>query len=113
MRIARLGWIQLVLMSRPNPRRVWVQSTSTSFVVAALLCLAAANIIQRASWSEVEDGVLCKIHDGEVVAAEIAPDTAAARAGLRPGDILQGINGQDIQSVEDVVAILHGSGDGS
>src|SRR5215467_12408671 len=88
MRIARLDWIQLVLMNRPAPRRVWLHSTSTSLVVVALLCLAALNIVQRASWSEVEDGVLWRGHDGEVVAAEVAADTAAARAGIRPGDIL-------------------------
>ena len=100
-------------MSRSNARRAWMRSTSTSFVVAALLCLAAANIIQRASWSEVEDGVLWKDHGGEVVAAEIAPGTAAARAGVRAGDILQGINGRDIQTPEDVVAILHASVEGT
>src|SRR5215471_2056098 len=114
MRIARLGWIPLVLMNRPNPRRAWVQSTSTSFVVVALLCLATLNVIQRASWSEVEDGVLWRNHDGgEVVAAEVAPDTGAARAGVRPGDILQAIDGRDIERKEDVVEILHASTNGS
>src|SRR5689334_218826 len=113
MRIARPGWIQLVRMNRPPPRRVWLHSTSTTLVVVALLCLAALNIVQRASWSEVEDGVLWRSHDGEVVAAEVAPETAAARAGIRSGDILQAIDGKDIQSVQDVVAILHASGDGN
>src|SRR5215467_3872949 len=103
MRIARLDWIQPVLMNRPTPRRVWLHSTSTSFVVAALLCLAALNIVQRASWSEVEDGVLWRGHEGEVVAADIAPETAAARAGIRKGDILQAIDSIEIQKVEDVV----------
>ena len=100
-------------MSRPNPRIVWVRLTSTSLVVAALLSLAAANVIQRATWSEQEDGVLWKTHDGEVVAAEVAPGTAAARVGLRKGDILQGIDGKDIGSTADVVAALHASAEGS
>src|ERR1051326_7698632 len=101
MRIARLGWIQRVRMTRLTPRGIWLQSTSTSLVVAALLCLAALNVIQRASWSEVEDGVLWRNHDGEVVAVEVARDTAAARAGIHSGDILQAINGKDVETVAD------------
>lgn len=100
-------------MSRLSPRNFWVRSTSTSLVVAVLLCLAAANLIQRAAWSEVEDGVLWRNHDGDVVAAEVAPHTAAADAGVRAGDILQGIDGKDIQSVDDVAAILHATETGS
>jgi len=100
-------------MNRPPPQRVWLHSTSTSLVVAALLCLAALNIVQRASWSEVEDGVLWRGQNGEVVAAEVAPETAADRAGIRSGDILQEIEGTEIQKVEDVVAVLHASGEGT
>ncbi len=100
-------------MNRVTPRRIWLRSTSTSLVVAALLCLAALNIWQRASWSEVEDGVLWRNHDGEVVAAEIAPGTAADRAGVHRGDIVQAIDGREIQTVEDVIAVLHGSATGS
>src|SRR5262249_31545049 len=113
MRIARLAWIPPVLMSRPTHPRVWVRSTSTTLVVAALLCLAALNVIQRASWSEVEDGVLWRNLDGEVVAAEVAPGTAADRAGIRHGDTLQAIDGREIQSVEDVVNVLHASREGN
>src|SRR5215471_8634361 len=113
MRIARLGWIPFVLMNRPSPRRIWVQSTSTSFVVVALLCLAALNIIQRASWSEVEDGVLWRNSGGDVVAAEVAPGTAAGRAGVQPGDIVQAIDGKEIQDKDDVVTILHASAAGN
>jgi two-component system NtrC family sensor kinase len=90
-----------------------MRPTSTSLIVAALLCLAALNVFQRASWSEVEDGVLWRHHGGEVVAVEVAPGTAAERAGVRRGDILQAIDGQEVQSVEDVVNALHASRDGS
>src|SRR5579871_2427108 len=113
MRIARHPWILPVLMSRPTPRRVWLHSTSTIVVVAGLVCLAALNIWQRASWSEVEDGVLWRNHDGEVVAADVAPRTAAERAGVHRGDIVQAIDGKEVQTVEDVVAILHASHDGT
>ena len=100
-------------MNRPTPRRVWLHSTSTTVVVVVLLCLAALNVWQRASWSEVEDGVLWRNHDGEVVAADVAPGTAAARAGVHRGDIVQAIDGKEVLTVEDVVAILHASHDGT
>jgi two-component system, NtrC family, sensor kinase len=96
-------------MTRPSPRSVWLQSISTIVVVAALVCLAALNIRQRATWSEVEDGVLWRSNNGAVVAAEVAPGTAGDRAGIRKGDILLTIDGKEVVEVADVVSILHGS----
>src|SRR5688572_28672072 len=100
MPFARSGWIHRVRMIR----------TGTSLIVAALLLLAGLNIAQRLSWREVEDGVLWKTGaGGEVVAAEIAPATAAHRAGLERGDVLLMIDGQIVERVEDVVGRLHGA----
>ncbi|HYT76148.1 MAG TPA: ATP-binding protein [Vicinamibacterales bacterium] len=99
-------------MNRLNPRSVWVRSTSTSMVVAALLCLAGLNIVRRASWSEVEDGVLWRTINGDVVATEVAPGTAAERAGVQRGDVLLAVDGAPIDRVEDVVATLHASSAG-
>ena len=82
---------------------------STSAIVVALLCLAALNIVQRASWSEMEDGVLWKASGAEVAAAEIGKGTAAERAGLQRGDILLQIGDREVQRVEDVVNVLHTS----
>ena len=96
-------------MNRPWQRTVWLRSTSTLVVVGALLCLAVLNIHQRATWSEVEDGVLWRSLNGAVVATEIAPGTAAARAGIQRGDILLTINGKEVLDVPDVVSILHES----
>jgi PAS domain S-box-containing protein len=99
-------------MTRPWQRTVRLQSTSTMLVVAALLCLAVLNIYQRATWSEVEDGVLWRSLNGAVVAAEIAPGTAADKAGVKRGDILLAVDGREVLAVEDVVGILHASRDG-
>jgi PAS domain S-box-containing protein len=86
---------------------------TTSVIVAGLLCLAALNMMQRASWTELEDGVLWKSSGGEVAAAEIAKGTAGERAGLLRGDILLQIGDREIQRVEDVVDVLHTSPAGS
>jgi PAS domain S-box-containing protein len=96
-------------MNRPWQRTVWLRSTSTLVVVGALLCLAALNVFQRATWSEVEDGVLWRSQNGAVVAAEVAPGTAAERAGIKQGDILLTIDSREVLDVSDVVNILHAS----
>jgi PAS domain S-box-containing protein len=100
-------------MTRPWQKPVWLRSSSTVMVVAALLCLAVLNIHQRATWSEVEDGVLWRVTGGAVVAAEIAPQTAGARAGIQRGDILLAIDGHEVVDVHDVVEILHASRPGA
>ncbi|MBA2303896.1 MAG: PAS domain-containing protein [Acidobacteria bacterium] len=76
-------------------------------VVVALLCLAAANLHLRWTWSEMEDGVLWTWSAGEVVAGEIAAGSPAARAGVRPGDVLFAIDGSEVQAVENVWDALH------
>src|SRR5262245_57778 len=96
-------------MNRPGQSLLWFRSTSTTLVVAVLLCLAALNIVQRATWSEVEDGVLWRARDGAVVAAEIAPGTAADRAGIHRGDILLAIGEHEIVTVADKSTVLHAS----
>jgi two-component system, NtrC family, sensor kinase len=116
MRFANCCGYNLYSMNRPSQRNSWVRtlpSMTTSVIVAGLLCLAALNMMQRASWSELEDGVLWKASGGEVAAAEIAKGTAGERAGLSRGDILLQIDGREIQGVEDVVDVLHTSRAGS
>ena len=79
-------------------------------VVAALLALGAANIHQRATWSELEDGVLWAIKGEQVTAVEIAADSPAARAGIREGDVVERIDGLDIATPEQVTDLLHRAG---
>ena len=87
--------------------------TGTSLIVAALLLLAGLNIAQRATWRELEDGVLWKTAaGGEIVAAEIAQGTAAERAGIERGDVLLMIDGRIIERVTDVVETLHDADSG-
>ena len=79
-------------------------------VLAGLLCLGAANVASRATWHEVEDGVLWIDQDGGVVAADIAPGTPAERVGLKRGDVLLAIDNAPVEKVDDVVEALHGAG---
>jgi PAS domain S-box-containing protein len=71
-------------------------------------------MVQRASWTELEDGVLWKLSaSGEVGAAEVAKGTAGERAGLQRGDVLLQIGDREVQGVEDVVDVLHTSRPGT
>ena len=86
--------------------------TATVAVVIALLCLGAANIAQRARWSELEDGVLWRTAGQDIVAAEIAPGTAADRAGVERGDVLLAIDGRPVERVDEITAALHAASPG-
>jgi hypothetical protein len=87
----------------------WSRPALPLIVVAALLTLGAANIASRATWREVEDGVLWRQQAEGIVAAEVAPGTPAAQVGLRRGDLLLAIDDRPVQDVADVVAVLHAS----
>jgi PAS domain S-box-containing protein len=82
-------------------------------VVAGLLCLGVANIAARATWHEVEDGVLWVLRDEGVVAGEIAAGSAAAEIGLKQGDVLLAIDDRPVQQVSDVVQALHAGEEGT
>jgi PAS domain S-box-containing protein len=76
-------------------------------VVVALLSLAIANIRVRATWSEVEDGVLWSAGAEGLVAREVATASPAALAGVRTGDILEAVDGTPVDAPADVTARLH------
>src|SRR3954468_12114322 len=76
------------LLTTGSRGRMLVRLTAQLAVVVLLLCLAAANIYRRATWSEREDGGLWVTTPAGVVAQEVAADSPAARAGVRAGDIL-------------------------
>jgi PAS domain S-box-containing protein len=71
----------------------------------ALLVMGIANIVQRATSDDVEDGALWVDRGAGVVAAEIAPGSPADRAGLHAGDILIAIDGQPITARAQVLAV--------
>jgi PAS domain S-box-containing protein len=79
-------------------------------VVSALLCLGIANITARATWQEVEDGVLWSSGPEGALVDEVAKGSPAERVGLTRGDLLLAIDDRPIQSAADVVDVLHDAG---
>ncbi len=77
-------------------------------VAAALVCMAIVNVALVKTWyGELDDGVLWQKSGANVVAADLAPGFAGDRAGVRTGDTLLAIDGQEVKSVDDVLAALH------
>ena len=85
----------------------WLRLMAQAAVVVALLCLAVANVAVRATFSELEDGVLWRAQGEGVTARIVAEDSPAARSGVRVGDVLIAVNGRPIQTEADVVAVFH------
>jgi PAS domain S-box-containing protein len=93
---------------RLAPVGIWARLAMQVAVVAALLCLAAANITLR-SWTEADDGVLWVDEGDQVAAREVHPSSPADRAAIRRGDVLFAINGRLIDSAKHVQEVLHAS----
>ena len=85
----------------------WGPPVLAVVLVAALLCLAAANLVVRANWNEVVDGVLWLDRPEGITAAEVGLGEAADLAGIEVGDLLLAIDGVPVETVGDLVAHLH------
>jgi PAS domain S-box-containing protein len=103
----------LMLDSLSSPRtsstspswREWPRSILPIATALLLLGMGIANIVQRATTDEVEDGVLWLERSAGVVASEVAPGTAAARAGVRPGDVLLAIDSLPVTQRDQVLSL--------
>jgi len=100
-----------IFSSWPATWSRWSRPALPVTVVSALLCLGIANINARATWHEVEDGVLWTSGSDGVVADEVAKGSPAERVGLKRGDVLLAIDDQPVQGAGDVVDVLHDAGD--
>ena len=84
----------------------------TVAVTALLFSLGVANLVIRATWHEADDGVLWVKRVEGVTAFGVAPGTPASRAGIRPGDLLEAINGQFVEGPSDVANLLRQAKEG-
>src|SRR6187401_655069 len=78
-------------------------------VVAFLLVfLAIYNIaLVKTFTGESDDGVLWQQAGANVVAREVTAESAGARAGIRPGDMLVTADGQEIQTPFEITKVFH------
>jgi hypothetical protein len=80
--------------------------------VATLLGLGLANIALRATWHEVEDGVLWVTGPQGVTAAEVAPERRRA-AGVPPRRCVAGHRRRPVQQPSEVLAFVHAQSAGT
>jgi len=85
----------------------WRSNALPVAVTVCLLLMGGANVVSRATSTEVEDGVLWVERAAGVVAAEVAAPSAADRAGVRPGDVLLAVDGYPVERRADVLAVQH------
>ncbi|MGE4163641.1 MAG: ATP-binding protein [Vicinamibacterales bacterium] len=90
----------------------WWRPGLPLLVVSVLLYLGVANIYERATFRDVEDGALWEQGPQGVSAAAIAAGTPAEQVGLRPGDVLVAIDDQPIERIDDVLAALQSAAPG-
>lgn len=82
-------------------------------VAAIMVALAIINIAVVKTWEgQVEDGVLWRQEGTNVVAVEVAPGHAGARAGMEPRDVLLTIDGREVTSVAGVWQLLASATEG-
>ena len=84
-------------------------------VVLALATLVAVtfawlNFLQRSQFDLVDDGVAWSDSAAGIEAWSVAPDSPAAVAGIRPGDILLAINDSPVPSAAQVARRLYRAG---
>src|SRR5438270_12513274 len=84
--------------SADSSRRRWGRSIFAVAIVAALSALGIANIVVRAQWHQVEDGVFWDTRAEGVTAADVARGSAAEAAGVEPGEILLAVDGTPCQA---------------
>jgi len=75
-------------------------------IAVALTGLGVYNIFLKATFQLLEDGVLWKTGPAGVSAARVAPGGPASLAGLKVGDILLAVDGEEVLTHEQVQARL-------
>jgi PAS domain S-box-containing protein len=94
-------------------RSTWWRSASTIAIVIVLIGLGLENMVMRARWQEVDDGVLWAERAEGITAIDVAAESPGEAAGIRPGDVLVGIGGLPVRRLDDIVGIYHRTEEGA
>jgi two-component system NtrC family sensor kinase len=76
-------------------------------VLAAVLALGTMNVVRKAHWRDVTDGVTWGTAESGLRALRVDPESEAfLRAGIRKGDVLTAINKVPVRTKSDVLKSL-------
>src|SRR5688572_28588329 len=90
-------------------KRIFLKNALVVFVALVLASLGIYNIVLKATWTIMDDGVFWKDATQGVVAARVAAGAPGARAGIQEGDVLLALGGEEVVNAEQVEAHLHAS----
>jgi len=79
----------------------------------AFASLGVYNLVLKATWTSVDDGVLWKQAPQGLVVSRLAPGGPAARAGVHEGDVLLAVDGEEALSPARLESALAGLRPGS
>jgi hypothetical protein len=83
-----------------------LKNTLAVLVGLALAALGVYNIVHKATWTLMDDGVFWEAAPQGLVAARIDPGGPGFRAGIQGGDILVAVDGQEVLVRADLEATL-------
>ena len=86
--------------------RLRLKNVAVSLVALLLASLGIYNIVLKATWTLLDDGIFWKSAREGVVAGRVAAGGPGDRAGLKVGDILLGLDGREVLSPDEVQAQL-------
>ncbi len=93
--------------ARLEPRWItWGRTAFALVIVIVLVGLGAANVLSRLRSHPVEDGALWAARTRGLTAVEVERGSAAARAGVTPGDVLIAVDGAAVHRPGDVETAL-------
>ena len=79
-------------------------------LTVAAVVFASFNLKKEGDYAVPDDGVWWTEHGGHMVADRVDPNGPGARAGIKPGDQLVSVNGEEINSTPGLVRQLYRSG---
>ena len=75
--------------------------------LAAILALGTMNVVRKAQWRDVTDGVIWEAAESGLKAVRVDPESEAfLRAGIRKGDVLTAINKVPVRTKSEVLKSL-------
>ncbi len=93
--------------------RRYAKNTLVVLAGLALAALGVYNIVLKATWTLMDDGVFWRQAPPGLVASRLAPGGPGARAGVRAGDVLLAVDGEEVMSPTRLESVLAGRRPGS
>jgi PAS domain S-box-containing protein len=87
-------------------KRLPFKNVAILAVALLLASLGVYNIVLKATWTLLDDGVFWKEAPEGVVAGRVAANGPAAQAGVALGDVLLALDGEEVQAAPDVQGVL-------